>query len=139
MKLVCHGGKCCGIKTIHSLGSRADAVFPPLSKMKRPFRPDSAYDYHNPGKRFYYDSAPKETAKKRLDRYIAYCDQYRPDGIIEIVLSYRPDALQFEHYYVNQMREWAPLLRRRRFRKVTESRNSNSGNTIVVYHRKSGV
>jgi hypothetical protein len=136
MKLVTHGGQCCGIKIIHTMGwsPSDDYECPPLKKARsHPAFPGAGYDYNNPGKRFFWDKAPAEHPLRRLDRYLAFCDRERPNGVVEIVLSYNEEDEE-----ENQVPQWEPDLLTRGFKKVNECLNSNSGNYVCIYHRNSG-
>jgi hypothetical protein len=81
-----------------------------------------------PGGRFFHESAPKETMIERLDRYIAYCKERRPKGLIEIVLATGAGPT------VDQTVIWGPIIEERGFKEVVRNKNSNSGNTCVVYY-----
>jgi hypothetical protein len=134
LRLVFHGGKCCGIKTIHGLEYNPTDNVPAVEKKK--FMENDEYGQEvKSDLDFFTDAAPKETYLQRVDRMIAFCERHRPQGIIEIVLAdttYEPGG------YYDQTRNWAPLLRRRKFRCVNKCKNSNSGNTVHVFHRNSG-
>lgn len=135
MKIAFHGGKCCGIKTIHGMGTDPNATQSALRKPRRTEKQDNA-DQYGPDIRsstnFYRYSAPKETSLQRLDRYIAFLKEVRPQGIIEIVLA------KTSYDFSSQLTHWnAPLLERG-FKEVNRCKNSNSGNTVVVYHLNCG-
>lgn len=131
MKIAFHGGKCCGIKTIHGMGYHPNSVMHNRLK-KKPLRNTDAHggtvrsDYN-----FFNEYAPgTDTYLERLDRYLEFLDRVRPYGIVEITLA----SSYYDH--CNQNIQWGPLLRKRGFRKVTDCHNSNSGNRVFVYHRK---
>lgn len=127
MKLTFHGGLCCGIKTIYRLG-----VDPNLELNKDCFdggNADQLGAVTSQNDSFFNGEVPKETCKERLDRFIKYCDKHRPYGVIEI-------ALAESCYSWMDQSKWFPLLRRRGFRCVTNCYNSNSGNRIHIFHRK---
>lgn len=131
MVLAFHGGACCGIKTIHGFSVLPKhSMEPALNKIDQDDRDLSvsiAYEA-TPKTRFFHEAAPMETSLERLDRYLAYCDKRRPNGIIEVAIC--------DSEFAKQVKAWAPLLRRRGFRKVTDCNNSNTDNRILVFHRK---
>jgi hypothetical protein len=139
MKIAFHGGKCCGIKTIHGLGSKPDDLLTELTN-KAPItaaaeNPDQFGMNVSSETNFFYGDAPAETFIQRLDRYIEYLDKKRPNGVIEIALC------DYSHYgedskLYNQVVPWEPLLLERGFKLVTDCFNSNSKNRIFIYHRK---
>jgi hypothetical protein len=133
-----HGGLCCGIKHIHEVGCNPNGKIGP--KPARKFEgPDFTHDKQmNPDQwginvssadNAFYGEAPKETYLERLDRYLKFLDGWRPSGIVEIVLSDGDDDCY------NQVKAWEELLLERGFKAVNSCKNSNSGNTIWVYHR----
>jgi hypothetical protein len=136
MKLVCHGGGCCGVKTIHDMGNHPDAIHAPLRVMAKPpryytGRIQAHWDCRS-GKRFFPFAAPKETGTARLDRFLAFLDEERPQGVVEIVLAQSPGDENGQR----QRGYWHKTLLKRKFKQVTVARNSNSGNDIYIYHRK---
>lgn len=129
MHLAYHGGKCCGIKTIYGFpGDPASIVNRVYYHGREEVNSDSHGDHVSTNSRFYHGSAPSETGLERLDRYLRYCDQRRPGGVIEIVLAdYR--------FLPTFTAAWWPVLEERGFTKTAEFRNSNSDNMCTVYHR----
>lgn len=132
MKLVTHAGHCCGIKCIYSLDYTPDALLPPLRKKK--FNDGDATGHSRGGEWFFTDSAPRESYLERLDRYLAFCDKHRPDGIVEVILANNKG----QGYVPNQYMKWKEHLIKRGFKEVNSCLNSNSGNNIYVFHRNSG-
>jgi hypothetical protein len=135
MYLITHGGKCCGIKAIHALPY---LPMRPVSALEDEdlctFRVTSEsngyFDYRNPAKKFYDKVAPMESGEERLRRYLAYLDEVRPQGVTEIVLTtYTGNA---------HPAAWEPLLLSLGFKAVNSCKNSNSKQTITIYHRNSG-
>lgn len=124
MRLAFHGGRCCGIKTIYEMGGEPEGVLSAIDAVPKN-NADVLYNNTDTMTRFFHEKAPKETYLERLDRYIAYCKTYRPSHIIEITLA--------QGAYCNQ-KKWDPLLEERGFVKTIEGRNSNSGNTVRVFH-----
>lgn len=121
MRLILHGGQCCGFKCIYDLGYCPTETVPAKRKTKKLQNEGDAY-YSSP-KSFFWESAPEETKGKRLDRLLEFLDEYRPQGICEIILA---DW---------QLVAWRPFLLERGFKEVNKCKNSNSGNTIHVFHR----
>lgn len=133
MRLVFHGGKCCGIKTIYGFDS--PSTLEPAAIAKPPVGHDVNGQHVYSDLDFFTDAAPPETQKERLDRLIEFCEKKRPKGIIEITLAESPYA---SPAYTHQVKEWGALLRKRRFKCVNKCVNSNSCNTVHVFHRNSG-
>lgn len=127
LTLAFHGGKCCGIKTIHSFPYDLEYTEPQLPKVSMDSADQIGADVRS-DQRFYHLSAPQETALERLKRYISYVKGYRPRHVIEVVLA---DSLL--NYY-NLQRIWEPTLLDLGFNLVTSAVNSNSENTIYIYH-----
>lgn len=125
MKLILHGGKCCGIKTIYEMGFQPSEIVPALRK-KKPLPHEGHGFINGGGKRFFHEAAPKETKGERLDRYIKFVKDNRPKNIIEIVLAGYQKAT------------WEGFLTERGFKIVNEHKNSNSGNRIYVFHLNVG-
>jgi hypothetical protein len=130
MRLVFHGGKCCGIKTIYGFES-PDSLLSAVEE-KSQNNIDAAGGHVSSNIDFFTDAAPQETEKERLDRLIAFCIKRRPAGIIEVTLA------ESHHLYWSQIPKWGPLLRKRGFKCVNKCRNSNSGNTVHVFHKNCG-
>ena len=131
MHLAFHGGKCCGIKTIYGFdedpytGKEWDTE-PKLEKV--PQKNNDKIGYHvRSSDRFFSEAAPQERPVDRLDRYLEFLSRVRPEGIVEV-------ALVAKAVWGNQTDEWEPVLFERGFKMVTEARNSNTKNTIRVYH-----
>jgi len=135
MRLAFHGGMCCGIKTIYELGFPNDTS-PPLTKKDKD-NSDVGYSAVKPTHSFFTDAAPKETNLERLDRFIAFCKTNRPAHIIEVALADHP-ANNYKagsvSCYPYQTKLWGQILTDRGFKKVTESKNSNSDNVVSIWH-----
>lgn len=136
MKISFHGGKCCGIKIIHNMGSNPNEILPERDYGDKPvyFDRDKYGEDVSSDLMFFYGKVPKETYLKRLDRFIAFLDKHRPKGVIEITLSDYDVYGQPNNF--NQVAKWEPLLLERGFVLVTKCLNSNSNNNIYIYHRK---
>lgn len=115
-----HGGACCGIKHIWGLPPSPSSTVGRKGKQKA--GPNEATQYYRGNASFFPITAPLEKASDRLNRIIDYIKSRRPGGIIEIVLS------------SHQLLNWREHLKSIGFVEVNKVRNSNSGNTIHVYH-----
>lgn len=120
MQAYIHGGKCCGIKHIQGLDYDPHAMLSAKRSGKKLMNEGSCY--MNSTRPFFYEAAPAETYLKRFDRILAFIKANRPKGVIEVVLS------DF------QLVTWRPLIEERGFKLVTKAKNSNSGQTIHIYH-----
>lgn len=133
-KIAFHGGQCCGIKTIHGLGYSTKTLAEALGyDDERDNRDQNADQYggHVSSKfNFFNGDAPSEPYPERIKRYVSYLDMVRPNGIIEIVLADSPDE------ELDQMEIWGPTVRELGFVEVANCYNSNSGNRIYIFHRK---
>ena len=131
MQLAFHIGKCCGIKTIWGMGVNPlgdEYALPELSGKVQHDRMGAAVDTNL---RFFHEEAPQESKLKRLDRYLKFVRRERPQHIVEIVLA------ESAYYHADQS-AWVPELEARGFRLVNSCMNSNSRNTIHVYHLNVG-
>lgn len=137
MKISFHGGLCCGIKHIHGLGEYPNATL--SEKDAREYEgPDFSHDkQENPDQwglnvnsevNAHYPEAPKEKVIERFDRYLKFLQGWRPGGIVEVVLSNGGNGGE------EQIEPWEPLLFERGFKLVNSCKNSNTSNTIFVYH-----
>lgn len=133
MELVFHGGKCCGIKTIYSLGTKPEELCSELFAIPLN-NSDCAITGGPPGKRFFHHAAPAESYLARLDRYLEYLAERRPSGICEIVLA---DYACYDNFpaSMNQNQIWQSHLLDRGFILVNQNLNSNSKNNVYVYHK----
>lgn len=128
MRLVFHGGLCCGVKTIYGMGMDPDELLPE-KLAATPRNHDRCGDHVHSELSFFTDAAPEETYLERLDRLLAFVDAHRPYGIVEIILA------ESEDEDCNQMPVWKDHLLARGFKIVNSCYNSNSGNRIYVFHR----
>lgn len=123
MKIAFHGGKCCGIKTIHGFDNLPSNKVSPKRKYK--LKHNDRYGHNvSSAYNFYHKERPLETYEERLDAYIAWLKQVRPAGMIEVTLT----KFQVSYY------KWGPALERRGFKKACQFKNSNSGNVVCVFH-----
>jgi hypothetical protein len=70
---------------------------------------------------FFFEKAPAETSAERLNRMLKFLKKKRPHGIVEIVLT-------------DSQHLWFPVLEDHGFVKVTTAVNSNTANTLNVFH-----
>jgi hypothetical protein len=137
-----HGGYCCGFKTIHTLGDSPNATVPAWKRNE-----DDEIDFddvdaggHRHDGNMFNDDAPEETALERVDRYLAWLKKRRPRGMSSKLFSPKTwdidDDVYSDDVYKDccQNSNWGPDLEKRGFRMVTSCYNSNSYNTIFVYH-----
>lgn len=135
MRILLHGGNCCGVKHITDLGSYPDVKLAARNKAIDGDTSFGAYSSWNGAlndmrskhmgtadKDFFNEAAPKESYARRLSRFIAFLKEKRPHGIVEIVIN------------EGQKIRWHNRLIRRGFKLVTEGQNSNTLHTLYVYH-----
>lgn len=129
MILTFHGGMCCGIKTIYSMGWGKEALEEKVPALKQTGRnsDDIFCRYTKTSDSFFTDEAPEESRVARLDRYIKFVRRHRPQHIIEIVLATDTDG-------TGGQAAWIPHLEKLGFKLVTQNRNSNSGNLCNIFH-----
>lgn len=133
MNMIWHGGHCCGIKTIHNFSCDPDFKLPAVAATGTAL----GFDIAAPGRSFEYrpKAMPEETALERLDRLLKYKDKKSPYGVVEAVLAATTTFEGEDPPAESQVARWEPILLERGFVLVTECYNSNSGNTIYIYHR----
>lgn len=125
MKLVFHGGKCCGIKTIYDLGFEPSFEDYGVDK-KKAVNHDKYGNTVRSDLEFFTDEAPNEPLKDRLKRLIEFVKKKRPSGIVEVVLQ--------KGRFADQVTPWEPILLSHGFKLVNRFPNSNSSNDIYIYH-----
>lgn len=126
MHLGFHGGKCCGIKTIYGFFNHPYTDEEGALLATSANNNDANGHAVSSGMSFFHEAAPVEKPVERLDRYLKYLRRRRPSGIVEITLAVGG--------CVDQKEDWEPVLLDRGFRVVNSCKNSNSGNTVFVYH-----
>jgi len=131
MQLAFHIGKCCGIKTIWGMGVNPLGTEHALPELPGKVKHDRIGADVDTNLRFFHEKAPQESKLDRLDRYLNFVKRERPQHIVEIVLA------ESAWYHVDQS-AWVPELETRGFRLVNSCMNSNSRNTIYVYHLNVG-
>lgn len=131
MKILLHGGDCCGIKHIEGFGD-----WPSMILCAREETKESSFfcdhwsglndmRYRRPDRGhldFFYKAAPKETAWRRFYRFVKFITDNRTHGLIEVTLT------------KGEQDKWVPILKRKGFKMVTEFANSNSAETVCVWH-----
>lgn len=119
MELFTHGGKCCGIKTIFSVGyDPENAIENAIENAKRyPVDHRGAYQW-------FKGKAPTETSVQRLKRFVEQVRVDRPGHIIEVVTATICD----------QTKKWRPHLEALGFKEVTKAKNSNSLQIVSIWH-----
>lgn len=117
MFLVYHGGNCCGVRHVYSMGADPTSLILP-KKASEPFNSQRPYVVQN----LYTRERPAETRLQRLEAYLEFQRAEQDAGIIEIILS------------SNQAVGWHDSLIALGFKEVSRHRNSNSGNDILIYH-----
>lgn len=129
LSLVFHGGNCCGIKTVHGFGCNPLGMTGPLPRIPED-ESDKIGTTVSSKQRFFHEEAPLETKVDRLKRYIAYMGQYRPSNILEAAIATRePLTIQDQ---------WIPIFEELGFKLVNSHKNSNTGNTVHVWHLNVG-
>jgi hypothetical protein len=123
MWLTTHDGKCCGMACIYGFeghvgpSATAPAITPEVMRQYCLAYPGMNMPSH----------IPAETALQRLRRVIQHRERARSSGIIEAVLT------------TQQLKTWESTLADLHFKESCRNLNSNSQNTIVVFHRLSGA
>lgn len=131
LKIANHGGKCCGIKTIHGFHYMPLSIEEMILATK--INNLDAYGHEvSSSTNFFHLDAPAETLTERFDRYVSFIKERRPKGLIEVTLAsfilwdegrpHRQDAI------------WGPIIEERGFKRVSYFHNSNSANDVSVYH-----
>lgn len=137
MRLAFHGGMCCGIKTVFDMGYSPNHNVEELFEDNDPHDdPDMSYEEVSSFTRFFTDAAPQETGRRRLERYIRYMEEHRPNNILECVLANYDSGGGSKMY--DQQLNWGPTLLELGFKMVNSHKNSNSGNSVFVYHKNIG-
>jgi hypothetical protein len=137
-RLVNHGGLCCGIKTIHSLCYGPNWKASPLEAVPKNDRAKNGYNVWS-SLRYFTDSAPAETYGERVERYIKFVEKYAPKHLIEITLeSSQYNGTNYGWNDAGKYPGWKKFLKKHGFKKVSEFVNSNSGNTVLVFHKLIG-
>lgn len=135
MRLAAHGGYCCGIKTIHGLGESPDDLISEKEPHKHVFTLHDADQSGCPPHgdiNLFTAGAPEETKGSRFKRVLAHLKYIRPAGVCEVVTVDSGDTDNNEFFATTG--KWGDFLAGLGFNKVTSAKNSNSGNTIDIWH-----
>lgn len=136
MRLISHGGWCCGISTIYGFETSPDAIFEATEVIA------GAENCRSHGSVYIYNdrwALPEQTAlerlsllvKKKLEMGVGVAAR----GMVEAVLTSGRYNFNNEVWNpVPQISVWGPVLETLGFKPVTEFHNSNSCNTVTVYH-----
>lgn len=146
--LVFHGGDCCGIKHIYNLSFGPDMETGALEEWnpKTDLNISHRYDEKDYGEaeeewdditdgcatlgmRWYFPKRKRETLGQRVKAYVKWADEQREGQVIEIVLGLGDEFNQ---------KAWVPFIEKLGFKLVTLFENSNSGNTVGIFHRVTG-
>lgn len=145
MRLVFHGGKCCGIRTIYGLptciynkGSPEKEQVVPINLDKKdvdpklivPDYPDIRGNHVSSDKDFYPYYRPMESVEERLEEFLIFLRKHRPNGIVEVALA---ESEGDQTYLTKQKTLFEPLLLKHGFKEVSSCKNSNTGRRIHVY------
>jgi hypothetical protein len=111
MKILLHGGNCCGIKHICSLGfyphtplaarkpSKRTSINQMPSSGTNDMRSYISNRYRNED--FFCEKAPEETCEKRFGRFVNYIKEKRSHGIIEVVINGKTTTITIFHLNTN--------------------------------------
>lgn len=121
MYLSYHGGACCGVKHVWGLPSQPNY---PTGALEGGERTGGGVS------RLYTLPCPRETGEERLDRHIRFLERSNPWGILEIICNESTGL-----YGSKQNSNWREALKARGFNEVSVSKNSNTVNTIHVWHK----
>lgn len=126
-----HGASCCGISTLHLCGYESPEYV--VSEVPTPSR---NYVMELQRARIIYASLahPEQTAGERADDFIRRLSDDGRRGLIEVVLITDSDCFDEDEEPDATQEAWIPWLKQRGFKKVNEFQNSNSGNTLSVFH-----
>lgn len=128
MKIQTHGGRCCGIKTIHGFHDRPACPIGPKKAQKFVNDTDVCGNSVSKHYNWYRPARPRETYGQRFDEYIRYIKEKRPAGLIEVTLL---------EYQLGD--GWRSYLDKHGFKQVSEFFNSNSYDTVYVFHLVYGL
>lgn len=129
MKVLLHGGFCCGIKHIAGV-SLPEYSAEPRTELKgeatsyKRHTLNAVNDMHRElyGEDFFCEAAPMEKHPERLKRMVDFVKNARSHGLIEVVIQ-----------KVNQ-KKWVPFLEELGFKMVSEFKNGNTSCLLQVWH-----
>lgn len=134
LKIQTHGGRCCGIKTIHGFGAGPTQRLGPKKAQK--FNDCTDIYGHSVHRNYnwYRPKRPKETYLERFEEYIRYIKQYRPKGLIEVTMTNSQlDGTSYDYCNPTQY-AWLPVLEKHGFKLVSKFKNSNTEGIVNVFH-----
>lgn len=136
LKVQVHGGRCCGIKSIHGFHGAPTWNVEPKKSQKFINETDIYGRSVSSGYNWYRSKRPKETYLERFEEYIQYIKENRPAGLIEITMTQAQlDGSDYDDdCYENVEIAWEPVLLKHGFKQVSRFFNSNSYNDVYVYH-----
>lgn len=111
MRIVSHGGKCCGILHIFGFGTNPDGQHPQVD--------DNGVRQHDDDGLGLYDGTYLSKLDEILDMFNTR--NFALPRLIEVTL-------------VSNQRVWYPILEERGFRLAYEFHNGNTGNIVKVFH-----
>lgn len=126
-----HGGSCCGIKHIYSLGLTPEAVIQYKQTNVKEYtqfcRDYGKYEiyYEIIRKTVFLEDSSAKTMGQMFDEIVEYASSHKRRGVLEVVITH-------------QQSDWVPHLEKSGFKLVNEFVNSNSCNTCFVYHLNYG-
>jgi hypothetical protein len=134
LRLLFHGGMCCGVKTLYGfpMTKTPETYTQSAKEKKKKVDNDADGSKVSSDMDFFTEEAPAENVIARLDRLIDFCKKRRPSGIIEATLIDGLAWTSMSEY--NQVKTYEPYLLERGFKLSCKNKNSNSGNTVHVYH-----
>jgi hypothetical protein len=133
MKIMFHGGKCCGVKHIFGLGTSPTSLLSPRTGVDKddddyegPYDPTAdGDDFRTDGPEWFDEDAPRESHEKRLERYLEFIRKHQPGCLVEVIIC-------TSGTFYNQS-AWKPVLEKNGFKEVISWTNSNSGATLTKY------
>ena len=145
MRITHHGGGCCAVKQISSLGCDPDEFMyqfdapegKDLEDLKQYAKADARGTAVCSSRNIYWFSRPSETAGERFDAYLDFLCKHRPCSLVEVTIVPYEDSARFpgdEDVWEEYQQDWIPFLEERGFKYVARVANSNSGNHVHVYH-----
>lgn len=132
MKLMHHGGKCCGIKTLFNMGYIPEGLHYAIPAVTTLGATDGSLS--SIGTPWYREARPEETGLERIKAYIKFYEKNRKTGILECVLQ----TPKKPNDYGNGQAAWIPVLLKLGFKEVNTWPNSNSTNILHVFNLNIG-
>lgn len=127
LHLVSHGGHCCGIKTIWGFGADPDDM---AMAVKRVVTAKEATNAAIARLCMTNVDLPQEPGRDRLKRYVDYAVKAWPGHLLEVAIVVK----NAPHLAYSSQKAWIPILEDLGFKKVNEFKNSNTTNTVGVFH-----